>query len=229
MLGRYREKTNQMLGEMQQIFLERNKLLDTILPPFIFMTANTLWGLLPALWLALGIGLLIMVVRITKRQSLLFALSGFAGVLLAVLIAWQLSQAAGYFLPNIVINAVIVLLGFISLVIDRPAIAWVSSAAHKRPLGWYWHPNVLPAYREVTLGWGVFLSLRLLLQVYLYRTDAVNLLGTFQVLTGTPATIVLLMISYFYGIWRLKRLQGPGIEEYEMDVLPPWRGHTGGF
>jgi len=229
MLGRYRETYNQMLEEMQQIFLERNKLLDTILPPFLFMAANTLWGLLPALWLALGIGLLIMVVRIVKRQSLLFALSGFVGILLAVLIARQLSQAAGYFLPNIVINAVIVLLGLISLVIDRPAMAWVSSMAHKWPLDWYWHPNVLPAYREVTLGWGVFLSLRLLLQMYLYRTDAVNLLGTFQVFTGTPSTIVLLMISYFYGVWRLKHLQGPGIEEFEIDLPPPWRGHKGGF
>jgi hypothetical protein len=229
MLGRYRKTYKQMLEDMQQIFLERNKLLDTILPPFVFMTANTLWGLLPALWLALGIGLLIMVVRITKRQSLLFALSGFAGILLAVLIAWQLSQAAGYFLPNIVINAAIILLGLISLIADRPVLAWMSSAAHKWPRDWYWHPDVLPAYREVTIGWGVFLSLRLLLQMYFYRINAVNMLGTFQVLTGPPATIVLLMISYFYGVWRLKHLQGPGVEEFEMGLPPPWSGHKGGF
>jgi hypothetical protein len=229
MLERYRETYSQMLEDMQQIFLERNKLLDTILPPFIFMAANTLWSLLPALWLALGIGLLIMVVRITKRQSLLFALTGYAGILLAVLIAWQLSRAAGYFLPNIVINAAIILLGLISLIADRPVFAWMSSAAHKWPRDWYWHPDVLPAYREVTLGWGVFLLLRLLLQIYFYRLNAVNMLGTFQVLTGAPSTILLLMISYFYGVWRLKQLQGPGIEEFEIGLPPPWRGHKGGF
>jgi hypothetical protein len=69
----------------------------------------------------------------------------------------------------------------------------------------------------------------LLLQIYFYRLNAVNMLGTFQVLTGAPSTILLLMISYFYGVWRLKQLQGPGIEEFEIGLPPPWRGHKGGF
>jgi hypothetical protein len=48
-------------------------------------------------------------------------------------------------------------------------------------------------------------------------------------LMGMPFTIVILIISYIYGIWRLRTLKGPGIEEFMESKESPYRGQTRGF
>jgi hypothetical protein len=226
-------QTNNRLGEAYDEFrthlMGRNKLLDTILPPLVFMLVNTYAGLQPALWSALILAAVITTVRLTKRQTLLFALSGFGGVFLAVLLGWWMARAESYFLPNIVFNGVIVLIAVGSLVLRKPMVAMASAITHKWPLAWYAHPRVRPAYVEATLAWTIFLTLRLIIQVFFYQNQSVNALGTFQILTGTPATIVLLVLSYLYGIWRLQRLKGPGVAEFMRDAPPPWEGQQRGF
>jgi len=48
-------------------------------------------------------------------------------------------------------------------------------------------------------------------------------------LLGFPVTIAVLVLSYVYGIWRLKQLGGPGIDEFRAHAPKPWRGQTRGF
>lgn len=48
-------------------------------------------------------------------------------------------------------------------------------------------------------------------------------------LLGFPVTIAVLILSYVYGIWRLKQLGGPGIDEFRAHAPKPWRGQTRGF
>lgn len=46
---------------------------------------------------------------------------------------------------------------------------------------------------------------------------------------GLPVTISVLVLSYIYGVWRLKKLGGPGIEEYRKKSPRPWKGQMKGF
>lgn len=46
---------------------------------------------------------------------------------------------------------------------------------------------------------------------------------------GWPFTITILIISYIYGVWRLKELGGPGVEEFQENKEPPWEGQKKGF
>lgn len=48
-------------------------------------------------------------------------------------------------------------------------------------------------------------------------------------LLGWPVTIVVLVLSYVYGIWRLRKLRGPGVDEFITGKQPPYRGQTRGF
>ena len=75
----------------------------------------------------------------------------------------------------------------------------------------------------------VFFGLRLLFQFNLFQQEAASLLGIFQFLTGWPATIILLIVSYLYGTWRLRNLGGPSVEEFKSGVEPPWEGQQRGF
>jgi hypothetical protein len=67
------------------------------------------------------------------------------------------------------------------------------------------------------------------LQWSLFQEQAAGFLGIIQVVTGWPATIALLVVSYLYGTWRLRYLKGPSVEEFKAGAEPPWTGQRRGF
>ena len=50
-----------------------------------------------------------------------------------------------------------------------------------------------------------------------------------NILLGWPFTILILILSYLYGLWHLQNLGGPGVQEYQNDKKPPWEGQKRGF
>ncbi len=215
--------------EARAYLVGQNKLIDAILPPILFMMGNYFYGLLPALWISLGTAAIITLIRLVRGSQMKFALGGLGAVLAAALLAWYVARAEGFFLPSILINAVLLLATGVSLVLKKPLMALLSRASRKWPLDWYLHPNVMPAYMEVSLVWAALMSIRLVTQIYLYQNHMVNELGVFQIITGNPSTILLLILSYLYGVWRLKMLNGPSVEEFMRGVPPPWNGQKRGF
>jgi hypothetical protein len=81
----------------------------------------------------------------------------------------------------------------------------------------------------VTLAWAIFFALRLTIQWLLFREAETAVLGLLSIVMGWPATIVLLVVSYLYGTWRLQNLRGPSVEEFEKGEEPPWEGQQRGF
>jgi len=75
----------------------------------------------------------------------------------------------------------------------------------------------------------VFFALRLLLQLSLFQEQAAQQLALIHVITGWPATVALLVVSYLYGAWRLQHLKGPSVEEFRAGDEPPWTGQQRGF
>lgn len=222
-------KVLELVEEFRTVFTGRSNLADSIVPPVVFLIVNVLSGFEYAMWGSLAVAWLITVVRLSKRQSLRYAFGGIGGVVLAILIAQLLGRAEGYFLPGMVTGGLTVIGCLVSVIAGRPLVAWTSYIARRWPLAWYWHPRVRPAYNEVTLAWAVFFAIRLGLQWSLFQEQAAGLLGVIQVVTGWPATIVLLVASYLYGTWRLRHLRGPSVEEFKAGAEPPWMGQRRGF
>jgi hypothetical protein len=82
---------------------------------------------------------------------------------------------------------------------------------------------------EVTWMWVAFIIARLAAQILLFQQGNASLLGWANVLLDWPVTIVVLIISYIYGIWRLAKLRGPSVEEYLSHQPSPWKGQKRGF
>jgi len=217
------------LFEEFRLVLGSGSLLDAILPPVIFLIVNSIFNFQAAMWVSFGLAGMIAAMRIWRRQSLLYALAGIGSVGLAIAIVWLLGSAEGYFLPDLVSGGITFTLALISLIIRRPFVAWTSFLARRWPLGWYWHPHVRPAYSEVTLAWTVFFAARLLWQYSLFQAQAASQLAFVNVLMGWPALIVLLVLSYLYGTWRLQNLKGPSVDEFRTQAPPPWKGQKRGF
>ncbi|HSQ39280.1 MAG TPA: DUF3159 domain-containing protein [Anaerolineales bacterium] len=221
-------KARELLEEFRAV-AGKVGLLDTILPPILFLLLNGLAGFTAAMIGALGLSVLIAVLRLRRGQFLLYALAGMGSVGLAIALAYLVGSSEGYFLPGIVNGGLTVALALVSLIIRKPMVAWTSYLARRWPLDWYWHDRVRPAYTEVTLAWILFFALRLFWQVTLYQGRDVSQLALVNTLTGWPATVILLILSYLYGTWRLAQLRGPSVEEFRDGAPAPWQGQRRGF
>ena len=166
---------------------------------------------------------------LVRKQSLLYALAGVGSVAVAIGIAWFLGKSEGFFLPGLISGSMTLLLTIVSLVIRRPMVAWTSYIARRWPLDWYWHPQVRPAYSEVTFAWALFFAARLLLQFSLFENKNVNSLAVTNFITGWPATILLLVFSYLYGTGGLRNCAVPAWKNFATTPQPRGKVNGAGF
>jgi len=220
-------KGKEILEELTSVL--SGKTLDAIVPPLVFVIVNSMFGLTSAIIIALILSSTFALFRIVRKQSGIYALFGTLGILLAGTFACLADNATNYFLPGIVTNTFILILTVITLILDKPLAAYASHLTRGWRLDWFWRKDVKPAYREVTYMWSLFFLVRTIIQVTLFLSDNVDALVWANTIMGLPVTIVVLTVSYVYGIWRLRNLKGPGIDEYLENKTAPFRGQTRGF
>jgi len=221
--------SKELFEEFRSVFSGSNSLLDSLLPPLLFLIINAVFGFQPALWASLGIGAIITGLRLLHRQKIAFALGGLGAALLAIGLRYLLNSSQAYFLPTLINDSLIMLALLVSTIINRPAVAFTSAFTRRWPLDWYWHAQVRPAYSEVTAIWVVYYALKIAIEFVLFRQGNVYRLAIFNFIGGWPALILLLIVSYLYGQKRLRNLKGPSIQEFIQKIPPPWRSQQRGF
>jgi len=221
------KRKNEILEELQSVL--KGKTLDAMLPPLVFVVVNSIYGLNAAAALSIATALAFSVVRLVRKQTVIYALGGLSGVVVAVAFAYLAGNAANYFIPKIIGSALTLLLTLGSLIIGKPLAAYASHLTRGWPLEWFWRKDVKPAYREVTWFWSGLFLLRLGIQILLFLREDLLSLFWVNTLLGLPFTILILISSYIYGIWRLRKLGGPGVEEFIEGKEAPWKGQTRGF
>jgi len=221
------QKKEEILEELRSIFL--NKTFDALLPPIIYAVSNSIFGLIPAVFLAVAAALFNFSRRIIKKENWKYSLAGLIGVIFASSLAYLSDNASSYFIPALTSSTLFLLASIISIIIGRPLAAWASHLSRGWPLQWFWRDDIKPAYREVTIFWALYFALRLTIQLNLFFSDAVLNLAWVNIILGWPTIAVVLTISYLYGIWRLNNLGGPGVDEFKAEKEPPWDGQNRGF
>ena len=220
---------NELWQELRTVFSGRSNTLDTIIPPLLYVLVNLLAGPLAAVLSAVVLAAILTVLRLVRKQSWLYAFSGLVLTLLAAGLAWFTQNAASFFLPDLITSGALLAAALLSIWLKKPLAAWSSHLTRGWPKEWYWLPNIRPAYTEVTWMWAAFIAARLIAEYLLYQQGNVSLLGLANILLGWPVTIVVLVISYLYGIWRLTKLGGPSVEEFLSHQPAPWKGQKKGF
>lgn len=216
-----------ILSELKMVL--KGNTLDALVPSLLFVILQNPLGLGGSAAVSVGSSLFITLYRVVRKQKKLYALMGVAGVLLAAGYAYFTGSAENYFLPRLVNGGVLFLFSLGTLVAGRPLAALLSHITRGWPLAWFLRKDVKPAYREVTLVWTALILFRLLVQFNLYRGGDLSRLLFVSTLMGTPATVVILVFSYVYGIFRLKKLKGPSVEEFLNKTPSPWQGQRKGF
>jgi len=207
----------------------KGKTLDTIIPPILFIIALNYVDLNLAIFISLGVSILIFVMRLLKKETGKYALFGMIGVLFASFFALINQNATNYFISDLISNVLILGLAIVTLIFDKPLAAYASHLTRGWPLEWFWRKDIKPAYREVTIFWAVMFLIRAIVELRLYLSDNINALVFLNTIAGFPLLIGVLTVSYIYGIWRLRVLKGPSVDEFLLLKEPPYKGQTKGF
>lgn len=220
-----------LLKEISEEFLLvfKGKTLDTLIPPIVFLMSYNAFNLNIALIISFSLSFIILIYRMIKKENQKYAIIGIIALGVASIFSYLGNNPSTYFIPDILGSALSLALAIISLVLKKPLAAYASHFTRGWPLSWFWRDDVRPAYMEVTILWAFYFLLRTSVEITFYINNDIQNFVWFNTLIGFPLLIGVLTISYVYGIWRLRKLKGPGVDEFIEGIKPPYRGQTRGF
>jgi hypothetical protein len=191
------------------VFSDRRAMVDSALAPVAFVAVNSFAGLEPAAAVAIGIALLLLLERLVRRGTVMYAIGGLLGTGIAVAIALRTGSAEGFFVPRAIQNGAYALAFLVSIVVRRPLVGLVSQGVQRFPTAWLRDRRVEPAYREATLAWAGLFGVRAAVYTTLIALGEEAWLGAAVLALGWPAFALLLLGTYRYVPWRLERLGAP--------------------
>jgi hypothetical protein len=170
-------------------------LLDSGLPVVVFVAANAVGGLTAAIWAAICCGVLLLALRLLRRESVQQAISGFLGIALAAYIASRTGEAKGFFLLGIWASFLYAALFLASVLVRWPLVGVVWEYVDGGGGTWRREAALFRVYIWTTLLWvGVFLS-RGVVQRFLYEEDRTGWLAVARLAMGYPVTVGALAVT----------------------------------
>lgn len=173
-------------------------IVESALPAAAFVIAYTVGSMepTPAAMVAVGIGIVLAVARLARRQTVQFALSGLVGIAIAAFIVSRTGKAEDFFLPGLLLSGAYVI-GLVGSIVLRWPIAGVAlGLVSQTGTAWRREPAKVRIYSHVTWIWvGVF-GLRLAVQLPMYLAGAVVALGVAKVAMGLPLFAVGMWLSW---------------------------------
>jgi len=158
---------------------------DSIVPTVVFITVNGVRKDLKEASLAAVASALVLVgLRLVRREPLRHVFSGLFGVVIAVLVALWLGRAEGFFIPGIVANAVYFAVFLGSVLLGKPLVGFLVQQMSSKPATYHDHPRVRRAYAEATLIWTAVFGLRVAVQLTLVLQGRTAAAGVTKILLG---------------------------------------------
>ena len=164
--------------------------------PFVGFTVAWVIGrqLYPALGAALGIAVILGVVRLVQHQSLKYVASAIIPTAIAAFVATRTGRAEDVFLPGILYNGGLGVISLLTVLIRRPLVGFVIGAAVGDPTGWIKDRGLVKMTSKLTLVLAVPYFTRFIVQLPLFLAGQVVWLGVAKVVLGWPLLIAALSV-----------------------------------
>ncbi|MCW2681552.1 MAG: hypothetical protein JWM62_2953 [Frankiales bacterium] len=181
-------------------------LIDSGLPAVVFVLVNSVAqafstreaALNAAMVSAVAVGVLVVLLRLVRKETLQQAVSGFLGLAIAVFFARRSGEARGFFLPGIFINIAYGSAFLISALIGRPLVGAIYAAIDGLDKRWREDPRLRRVFAVATVGWSLVFASRAVVQGVLYAMDRPGLLAAARLLMGWPLTIAAVALTMAY-------------------------------
>lgn len=198
------ESENSSTTERQPTLLEQmggiSGLVYSTIPVLVFVLINSLFGLTPAIWSALGSAVAITVLRLVRKEPLQPAISGFFGVAIAAFIAYRTGSAKGFFLFGIWASLIYGGLFLASVLVRWPLVGVIWSFLNGHGMAWRSDRKALRAYTVATLTWVAVFGARFIVQRWLYDEDQTGWLAFARIAMGYPLTAIALLVT----VWAVR-------------------------
>lgn len=181
----------------------------------VFVAANALGGLQVGVIAAVAAALVLLAIRLVRKESVQQAVSGFFGVAIAAFIAWRMGQARGFFLLGIWRNLAFGALFLGSVLVRWPlvGVGWEYLEGHGN--AWRQDRRMRRTYTAVTLLWAAVFLIRFLVQEFFYQRNATGWLAAASLILGYPLFVVALGLT----ILAVRRVRGRS-EDAAVDPAP---------
>ncbi|MGL5864563.1 MAG: DUF3159 domain-containing protein [Dermatophilaceae bacterium] len=162
---------------------------ETALPTVLFVVLWT-WrqDLTLAVGAALGVALMLAVLRLVQRSALTHVLGAVFATGIAAFFALRSGRAEDAFLPGILLSAGYLVASLISIALRWPAVGFLVGAggAVDDPFGWRRDRGMVRVCSRLTWVLVLVYVIRLAVMAPLYFANQVVLLGTAKVVLGWP-------------------------------------------
>ena len=150
--------------------------------------------LYPSIGVAVGVALVLAVVRLVQRSSLKFVAQAVVPTAIAAIIATRTGRAEDVFLPGILYNGGLAVVSLLTVAVRRPLIGFVIGAALEDPTGWIRDRALVKMASRLTLVLAVPYVLRFVVQLPLFLAGEVVWLGVAKVVLGWPLLLAALFV-----------------------------------
>ena len=162
--------------------------------PFVAFTVT--WVATTQLYVSLaaavGLAVLLGVIRVVQRQSVKYVAQAVFPIAIAALIASRTGRAEDIFLPGILYNGILAVVSLLTIVIGKPLVGFVIGAAIGDPTGWTRDRGLVRMTSKLTAVLAVPYVLRFVIQLPLFLSSQVVWLGVAKVVLGWPLLVAAL-------------------------------------
>ncbi|WP_246361054.1 DUF3159 domain-containing protein [Haloechinothrix aidingensis] len=176
-------------------------MLFSAVPIVVFVVANSAFGLIPAIWSAVGSAAVIGVARAIRKETLQPAVAGLFGTGIAAFIAYRTGEARGFFLYGIWMSLLYCGIFVVSVAVRWPLVGVIWNFLNGTGRAWRRDKPSLHAYDIATLSFAVVFAARFVVQNWLYLEDETGMLAVARIAMGFPLFALALLVT----IWAIRR------------------------
>ena len=199
---------------VKEMLTDPKAIIDSAVPPVLFVGANYFFGLQTAAIVAGAFGVITFIYRIVRREKLQYVVSGMLGLALAIFLALRTKRASSYFLPNTLISAAYGTVFLLSAVIRRPLTVYITKIVESKPAEWYKRKRVRNAHTILTIAWAMFFLGKAGLRWWFITNEHEGQLAASAIYLGFPAFAAMTAGGWAFLRWRLGS-EPPPIETIE--------------
>ncbi|WP_262063354.1 DUF3159 domain-containing protein [Streptomyces sp. STR69] len=175
-------------------------MIETVLPGLLFVTIFTInkdlhWSAIAAL----AVSLVLVVVRLVKRDTVKHAFSGVFGVAFGVVFAMMTGNAKNFYLPGMLYTLGLALAYIITTLAGVPLIGLILGPVFKENLSWRKrNPGRKKAYAKASWAWGLILLAKCAILFPLYWWANTAQLGWVLVALKIPPFLLAVWLTWVF-------------------------------
>ena len=173
-------------------------LIDSGAPTLVFVIAYLIWPeeLRRAVLAAVASGVIILALRLVRRDPLTQVLAGFIGLAIAAGFSAWTDKAENFFLPGLLTNLAYGAAFLISILVKWPLLGVALGYFTGTGTSWRREPALRRAASAASWIWVVLFFGRLAIQLPFYLSGSVGTLGVIKIVMGWPLFLAAAYFTY---------------------------------